>query len=100
MDMSRPRGSDHQSGSRPSGFTLIEFVVSLVVLGLGSALLVSFVTPVSRSADPMIRAQSRAIASAYMDEILLRDFAGDCTGVRGQWSGIQCYNDLNEQPTD
>ena len=91
---------DHQAGRRLSGFTLIEFVVSLVVLGLGAALLVSFVTPVSRSADPMIQAQARSIASAYIDEILLRDFAGDCTGGRGQWSGIQCYNGLNEQPTD
>jgi MSHA pilin protein MshD len=89
--------------SKPSvadGFTLIEFVVALVVLGLGAALLTSFITPVTRSADPMIQAQARAIASAYMDEILLREFAGDCAGGRGEWSGIQCYNGLNEQPTD
>lgn len=97
--------SEHLSGPivlirSGSGFTLIEFVVSLVALGLGAALLVSFVTPAARSADPMIQAQARAIASAYMDEILLREFAGDCAGGRGDWSGIQCYNGLNEQPTD
>lgn len=82
------------------GFTLIEFIVALVVLGLGSALLVSFVTPTARSADPMILAQSRAVASAYMDEILLRSFDGDCSGGRGEWSGIQCYGGLDEAPRD
>lgn len=82
------------------GFTLIEFIVALVVLGLGSALLVSFITPAARSADPMIQAQARAIAAAYMDEILLRSVDGDCTGTRGEWAGIQCYAGLNETPRD
>lgn len=83
------------------GFTLIEFIVALVVLGLGSALLVSFVTPAARSADPMIQAQSRAIAGAYMDEILLRRAeAGDCSGGRGLWDSVQCYDGLNEAPRD
>lgn len=82
------------------GFTLLEFIVALVILGLGSALLVSFLTPVARSADPMIQAQARAIATAYMDEILLRSFAGECSGGRGNWSGIQCYAGLNEAPHD
>ncbi len=82
------------------GFTLLEFIVALVVLGLGSALLVSFVTPAARSADPMIQAQARAIATAYMDEILLREYDGDCPGGRGEWSGIQCYAGLSESPRD
>lgn len=86
--------------ARTRGFTLIEFIVALVVLGLGSALLVSFITPTAGSADPMIQAQARAIASAYMDEILLRSFSGDCAGGRGEWSGIQCYAGLTEAPRD
>ncbi len=82
------------------GFTLLEFIAALVVLGLGSALLVSFITPTARSADPMIQAQARAIASAYMDEILLREHGGNCAGGRGEWSGIQCYDGLSESPND
>lgn len=82
------------------GFTLIEFIIALVVLGLGSALLVSFVTPTARSADPMLVAQSRAIASAYMDEILLREFDGSCAGGRADWEGIGCYDGLSEAPHD
>ncbi|MGY6588104.1 MAG: type IV pilus modification PilV family protein [Wenzhouxiangella sp.] len=89
-----------QPNQKNQGFTLLEFIVALVVLALGSVLLLSFVTPTAGSADPMIQAQARAIASAYMDEILLRDFDGDCSGNRGQWSGIQCYNGLTEPPTD
>lgn len=83
----------HKAG----GFTLIEFIIALVVLGLGSALLVSFVTPTARSADPMLLAQSRAIATAYMDEILLRAY-GSCSdpgASRGDWEEIDCYNNLN-----
>lgn len=86
--------------AKSKGFTLIEFVVSLVVLGLGSALLLSFVTPALRSADPMIQAQSRAIAGAYMDEILLREFDGACGAERSEFSGVFCYDGLNESPTD
>ena len=84
----------HQPHRLISGFTLIEFIVALVVLGLGAALLVSFITPVAGSADPMIQAQARAIAAAYMDEILLRDH-GDltaCPNNRSEWQFIQCYD--------
>ena len=90
----------HQPHRLISGFTLIEFIVALVVLGLGSALLVSFITPVAGSADPMIQAQARSIAAAYMDEILLREHGGDCSGGRGEWSGIECYDGLSESPRD
>lgn len=54
-----------------SGFTLIEFVVAIVIIGIGAALLTSFITPTAGSADPMIQAQARSIATGYMDEILL-----------------------------
>jgi MSHA pilin protein MshD len=88
---------------QPKGFTLIEFVMAIVILGIGAALLTSFVTPAASSADPMIQAQARAIATGYMDEILLRKHdqdAGDCTGGRGSWASIRCYDGLNESPTD
>jgi MSHA pilin protein MshD len=83
------------------GFTLIEFIVALVVIAIGAAVLVGFVTPVARSADPMVQAQARAIATAYMDEILLRDHdAGACVGSRGNWESIRCYDGLNQAPHD
>ncbi len=84
-----------------NGFTLIEFVIALVIIGIGAAVLTSFVTPAAGSADPMIQAQARAIAAGYMDEILLRRHdPGDCTGGRGSWDSIRCYDGLNESPTN
>jgi len=86
-----------------SGFTLIEFVVALVIIGIGAAILTSFVAPTASSADPMIQAQARSIATGYMDEILLRkhdEDPGDCAGGRGNWASIRCYDGLNESPTD
>lgn len=91
----------YQTGS--SGFTLIEFVIAIVLIGIGAAILTSFVTPTASSADPMLQAQARAIATGYMDEILLRrhdEEAGDCDGGRGSWTSIRCYDGLNESPTD
>ncbi|NBB91645.1 MAG: prepilin-type N-terminal cleavage/methylation domain-containing protein [Gammaproteobacteria bacterium] len=85
------------------GFTLVEFVLALTVIGIGAAILTSFVTPTAGSADPMIQAQARAIAAGYMDEILLRkhdEDPGDCAGGRGDWASIRCYDGLDEPPTD
>jgi hypothetical protein len=51
----------------------------------------------------MIQVQARSIATAYMDEILLRKHdqdAGDCAGGRGSWASIRCYDGLTESPND
>ncbi len=85
------------------GFTLIETVVALVLIGIaGAALLSVFITPVANSADPQLIAQGRSIATAYMDEILLRDHGGSgCVGgSRGTWETIWCYDGLSEAPRD
>ena len=57
------------------GLTLIELVVSIAVVGIAltGALLAIDQTTV-RSADPMIQHQGSAIAEAYLEEILLKDF--------------------------
>jgi len=89
--------------SSSQGFTLIEFIVALVVIAGAAAILTSFIAPTANSADPMIRAQARSIATAYMDEILLRKHdqdPGDCAGGRGSWTSIRCYDGLDESPTD
>lgn len=58
-----------------SGLTLIELVISIVVLGIalpGVLLAVNAVT--ARSADPMLQHQASAIAEAYLEEILLKSY--------------------------
>lgn len=96
----------HLAVSLPrGGFTLIETIVALVLLGVaGAALLSVFITPIANSADPQIAAQGRAIATAYLEEILLRPYGsgpGDCSrSQRAEFDTVWCYAGLNETPTD
>jgi len=94
-----------QRNGRPAGFTLVEAVVALVVLAAAAAgVLLIFAGPMAASADPQIRAQARAIASSYMDEIVLREYGtdtGDCgsPGDRAQYDNVGCYAAIDdEQP--
>jgi MSHA pilin protein MshD len=72
MPMSRPR---------QSGFTLIELIIFIVVLGVGMAgILIVSTTVVKSSADPMVSKQAVAAAESLLEEILLKDYANPATG--------------------
>jgi MSHA pilin protein MshD len=61
---------------RQLGFTLIELIIFIVVVGAGLAGILTVSTTVVRSsADPMLRKQSLAIAESLLEEILLKDYA-------------------------
>lgn len=91
----------HRVTSPPNdGFTLIEFIIALVILAIGATLLFTFVTPTARSSDPLIQTQARAIASAYVDEILGQPFSGSDCSNRARFDHIGCYHGLNETPTN
>jgi len=58
------------------GFTLIELIVFIVVVGVGLAGILSVInTVVKSSADPMVRKQSLAVAESLLEEILLKEYA-------------------------
>jgi len=58
------------------GFTLIELIIFIVVVGVGLAgILAVSNTVVKSSADPMVRKQTVAIAESLMEEILLKEYA-------------------------
>ena len=62
------------------GMTLIELVISIVIIGIAAAALYSAMASISgRSADPMLRQQSLAIAEAYLEEIELQAFLDPST---------------------
>ncbi len=101
------------------GATLIELVIAVVIFSVASAGIVSvYIETTASSADPQIRAQARAIAEAYMDEILLQPYCEDpqrptpCnaetagggaeTGEnRGSFDDVYDYKAINgEDPTD
>lgn len=58
-----------------NGFTLVELVIALVVIAAAAAgVLLVYAQTVLGSADPLLRAQARSIAEAYMDEALARAY--------------------------
>lgn len=60
---------------RHAGFTLVELIVAIVIVGISIAAVASvFVVTTQHSADPMARQQAQLIAEAYLDEILLQRF--------------------------
>jgi len=62
-----------ESGQR--GFTLIEMVIAIVVLGVGLAgLLLAFSTVSRNNADPLISKQMLAVAKEIMEEIALKPY--------------------------
>jgi MSHA pilin protein MshD len=62
--------------SRQRGFTLIELIIFIVVVGAGLAGILSVSTnAIKSSADPLIRKQTVAIAESLLEEILQKDYA-------------------------
>ena len=86
------------------GMTLVELVITIVVLGIAAAALFSAMAAISgRSADPMLRQQSLSIAEAYMEEISLQAFSdpdglADCG--RSCFDDVADYHGLSEAPHD
>lgn len=66
------------------GFTLVELIIFIVVVGAGLAGILSVSNQVVRtSADPMLTKQSMALAESLMEEILQKDFANPVGGYSG-----------------
>jgi MSHA pilin protein MshD len=87
------------SGHHERGVTLIELVISIVVIAIAaSAVLGVLSRSVGRSADAMVMSQAVAIAEAYLEEITLKPFA-DPDGVDGEtlrtaFDDVDDYNGL------
>ena len=74
---------------RQAAFTLIEIIVTLVVVGIAAvALLGVFTSNIRGSADPVVQQQAITIAEAYMEEIMLRAFE-DPTDVEQGLGGTE-----------
>ncbi len=81
--------------NRQAGLTLVELLVSIVIVGIAaSTILGVFSTVAASSADPLIRHQAAAIADAYLEEILLRPF-DDPDGNDGE-SSRAAFDDLDD----
>jgi MSHA pilin protein MshD len=64
------------SNRSESGFTLIEMIIAIVIIGIGLAgVMTAFTTTVKSSADPLLHKQMLAVAEEMMEEILLKPYA-------------------------
>jgi MSHA pilin protein MshD len=66
------------------GFTLIEVIIFIVVVGAGLAGILAVSTNVVKSsADPMVRKQAMALADSILEEILQKEYS-DPDGTSGE----------------
>ncbi len=90
---------------RQSAFTLIEIIVTIVVISIASVALLSFANMVRGSADPVIQQQATTVAEAYMEEILRKSFedprpavaeigSAEAGETRASFNDVQDYNSL------
>lgn len=82
---------------RHGGFTLIELIIFIVVVGAGLAGILAVSTRVVRSsADPMLTKQTLALAESLLEEILQKDYANPSGGysgaTRAQFDDVSDYN--------
>ena len=90
--------SNRPKRKKQLGFTLIEMVLAIVVLGVGLAgVLIAFSTVARGSADPVVAQQMLAIAEEMMEEIQLKPYAvaantAPAACARNTWNDVLDYN--------
>ncbi|SFC93764.1 MSHA pilin protein MshD [Thiohalospira halophila DSM 15071] len=86
------------------GFTLIEMVVFIVVLGVGiTGTLAAIVHATRDAADPLIQLRAAELGKSYLDEVMAVPYAKkgepcDNPDVRADFEHLECYNGLSDQP--
>jgi len=79
------------------GFTLIEVIIFIVVVGAGLAGILSVSTNVVKaSADPMVRKQAMALADSILEEILQKEYEDPDGLPNVVESGRDTYDDVDD----
>ncbi|MBT9595333.1 MAG: type II secretion system protein [Vitreoscilla sp.] len=81
---------------REAGFTLVEMIVAIVILGVGLAgVMLAFSTAARASADPVVHQQMLAIAEEMMEEIQLKPYASASNSAPAGCAR-DTYNDVGD----
>lgn len=81
---------------RQRGFTLIELIIFIVVVGVGlTGILMVSTNVVKSSADPMVRKQAMALADSILEEILQKEYA-DPDGTQGNETTRDSMDDVDD----
>lgn len=82
--------------TRQRGFTLIELIIFIVIVGVAVAGILTVMNQVvSRSADPMLTKQAAALADSVMEEVLQKAYDnpdGTTAGDRTTWDSVLDFN--------
>lgn len=65
-------GALKHTADAAQGFTLIEIVLTIVILGAVAGIMVPFFNAIVRSPDPVIRERAISLGQAMMDEIMAK----------------------------
>jgi len=86
------------SAERAAGFTLLELVVTIVIVGIAFVAVAALVATIGRgSASPVLQTQGLYIAESYLEEAMLRAYADPdgvaegCGVSRDLWDDIGDY---------
>ena len=81
---------------RQGGFTLVEMIVAIVILGVGLAgVMLAFSSAARGSADPVVHQQMLAIAEEMMEEIQLKPYASASNSAPAGCAR-DTYNDVSD----
>jgi MSHA pilin protein MshD len=82
--------------SRIRGMTLVEVVISIAIVAIAAGTVLGLLSMLAKgSADAMIRNQAAAIATAYLEEIKLKNFTADgVEASRALYDDVSDYNGL------
>ena len=81
---------------RQRGFTLVEMIVAIVILGVGVAgVMLAFSTAARGSADPLVHQQMIAIAEEMLDEVMLKPYAPAANGAPSACA-LDTYNVVSD----
>lgn len=57
---------------KQSGFTLIELIITIVIMGFAAMIITPYLTAITHGPDPVLREKALALAQAMMDEVLTK----------------------------